>query len=194
MILLTSLTATDGGEAVKLVFDVDGEKESYVIAAADHFLIGLKKGEISGDDYLSVKIAAERYNAIRIAIRSLASGQCSAKRLYVKLLQKSIRAADAQYAVRFVREHGYIDEKAQIESYLREMIGHKCMGRHKIVPALLAKGYRSADIHAVLEEQYTEQDFAQAKKAFLQKKFGKTSPETREEAEEMKKALYKWGY
>lgn len=194
MIVATSFTATDGGEAVRIVLDVDGEKETYVISVADHFLIGLKKGEVAGDDYLSVKIAADRYNAIRVAIRSITAAQCSAKRLFVKLLQKQIRPCDAEYAVRYVRDRGYIDEKSQIESYLRDMVGRKFMGQHKVVPALLAKGYNSKLIHAVLEEQYTESDFAEAKKAFLEKKFGKASPETREEAEEMKKVLYKQGF
>lgn len=194
MIEVVSLTAADGGDAIRIVFSVDGEEETYTVSAADHFLIGLRKGECDGEDYLSVKVAADRYSAVRAALRSIAAGQCSAKRLYVKLLQKKIRAADAQYAVRFVRGKGYIDERAQIESYLHEMIGRKHMGRNKVVPALLSKGYTASDIRRVLEENYSESDFAEAKKAFLLAKFGKTAPATPAEADEMKKALYKNGY
>lgn len=194
MIEVRAITAADGGEAVRITLLADGNEECYTVSAADHFLLGLRKGEIAGEDYLEVTVAADRYAAVRAALRSLAAGQCSARRLYTKLLAKHIRAADAQYAVRFVRGKGYLDEKKQIESYLRDMIGRKHMGRNKAVPALLAKGYAAADIRAVLEETYTEGDFAEAKAAFLLAKFGKTAPETADEAAEMKKALYKQGF
>ncbi len=194
MIKVVSLTAADGGDAIRIVFSVDGEEETYTLSAADHFLIGLRKGECDGETYLSVVTAADRYAAVRAALRSLAAGQCSAKRLYCKLLAKHIRAEDAKYAVRFVRDRGYLDEKAQILSHLRVMLGRKHMGRGKIMPTLLAKGYRAADITAALEENFTESDFAEAKEAFLLAKFGKTAPDTPAEATEMKKALYKWGH
>ena len=194
MIEVVSLTAADGGDAVTVKLRIDGEEESYTLSAADHFLIGVRKGEVDGETYLSVTAAADRYAAVRAAIRSLAAGQCSARRLYCKLLAKHIRAEDAKYAVRFVRDRGYLDERGQIVSHLRVMLGRKHMGRGKIVPMLLAKGYRSADITAVLEENFTESDFAAAKRAFLMEKFGKTAPADPAEAAEMKKALYKWGH
>lgn|GEM_PF-1354866 len=194
MILVTSFAATDGGEAVKVLLDVDGETEKYVLSAADHFTLSLRKGEIDGETYVSVKVAADHYKAVRLASSLSAHSPCSAKKLYGKLRQRGISAGDAQYAVDFLLRIGFLDEKWQIESYLRDMVGKKYMGRHKAVPALLAKGYTSRDIQSVLEEHYSETDFAEAKRAFLLKKFGKLSPDSREEAEEMKKALYKNGH
>lgn len=194
MIEVVSLTAADGGDAIRIKLHIDGEEECHTLSAADHFLIGVRKGEIDGEVYLEITTAADRYAAVRAALRSLAAGQCSAQRLYCKLLAKRIRAEHAKYAVRFVRDKGYLDEKGQILSHLRTMILRKHMGRGKVMPMLLAKGYRTADIAAVLEENFTEQDLAEAKAAFLEAKFGKTAPATPAEATEMKKALYKQGF
>ena len=63
-----------------------------------------------------------------------------------------------------------------------------------MLPALLAKGYSGERISAILDEKYTDSDFKKFRREFLVKTFGKTSPETHEEATEMKKALYKQGY
>ena len=194
MILVTHFCATDGGEAVKITVDVDGEEETYVVSAADHFTLSLRKGEIDGETYVSLRLAADHYKAVRLASSLSAHSPCSAKRLFGKLRQRGISAGDAQYAVEFLLRIGFLDEHWQIQSYLADMVGKKHMGRRKVVPALLQKGYPSAKINAVLEAHYTENDFSEAKRAFLLKKFGKTSPATREEAETMKKALYKWGF
>ena len=59
---------------------------------------------------------------------------------------------------------------------------------------LCAKGYSADSINAAIDKNYTDDDFAFYKQKFLEKKFGKTKPETGEEALEMKKALYKQGY
>ena len=103
MIEVMRLAATDGGDGVRVTLDIDGAEEVYTVSAADHFLLGLKKGELDGERYLELTVAADRYAAVRAALRSLAAGQCSAKRLYIKLLAKHIRSEDAKYAVRFVR-------------------------------------------------------------------------------------------
>lgn len=188
------LAATDGGDGVRVTLDIDGAEEVYTVSAADHFLLGLKKGELDGERYLELTVAADRYAAVRAALRSLAAGQCSAKRLYIKLLAKHIRSEDAKYAVRFVRNKGYIDERAQIASQLETMIRRKHLGRGRVMPTLMAKGYAMKDILAVLDAEYGESDFAEAKRAFLMEKFGKTAPADPAEAAEMKKALYKWGH
>ena len=192
---IQSLAATDGGEGITLtVLCADGAKEKLTVSVEDYTAYKLQKGEIDETLCFALREAASRYGAKRAALRILAAGQCSRQKLYEKLLRRGFRSADARAAADFAAEGGYSDETWQIESYLRELVEKRYIGRRKVVPMLLAKGYSGERIRTVLDEKYSVADFAKYKKAFLVKKFGKTTPDTREEAEEMKKALYKQGY
>ena len=192
---IQSLAAADGGEGITLtVLSADGDKEKMTVSLEDYTAYKLQKGEISEEMCFALREAASRYGAKRAALRILAVGQCSRKKLYEKLLHRGFRSADARAATDFAAEGGYIDETWQIESYLRELVEKRYIGRHKVVPMLLAKGYGGEQIRTVLDEKYSDADFAKYKKAFLVKKFGKTTPDSPKEAEEMKKALYKQGF
>ena len=185
----------DGGEGITLtVLSADGDKEKLTVSVEDYTAYKLQKGEISEELLFELRAAASVYGAKRAALRILSAGQCSRKKLYEKLLRRGFGASDARAAADFAAEGGYIDETWQIESYLRELVEKRYIGRRKVVPILLAKGYSGERIREVLDEKYTAADFARYKNAFLMKKFGKPTPETREEAEEIKKALYKQGY
>lgn len=192
---IQSLAAVDGGEGITLtVLSADGDKEKLTVSVEDYAAYKLQKGEISETLLYALRTAASVYGAKRAALRILAAGQCSKKKLYEKLLRRGFRACDARAAADFAAHGGYIDEEWQIESYLGELVEKRYIGRRKVVPMLLAKGYGGDNIRKVLDEKYTDADFAKYKNAFLMKKFGKPTPETREEAEEMKKALYKQGF
>ena len=192
---IQSLAAVHGGEGIAVtVLLADGEKEKLTVSVSDYAAYDLQKGEIDETLFLALRRAASVYEAKRAALRILAAGQCSRKKLFEKLIRRGFVADAARAAADFAADGGYIDENWQIESYLRELVEKRCIGRRKVVPMLLSKGYSGENIRAVLEGKYTDADFARVKKAFLVKKFGKTSPETREEALEMQKALYKQGF
>ena len=192
---IQSLAAVHGGEGIALtVLLADGGTEKLTVSVEDYSAYGLQKGAIDGTLFAALRHAASAYAAKRSALRILAAGQCNRKKLFEKLLRRGFSVEDARTAADFAAEGGYIDENWQIESYLRELVEKRCIGRRKVVPMLLSKGYSGENIRAVLEGKYTDADFARVKKAFLVKKFGKTSPETREEALEMQKALYKQGF
>ncbi|MBQ8837407.1 MAG: RecX family transcriptional regulator [Clostridia bacterium] len=194
MIKLYSVRSADGGDGVRLSFDIDGVKKSFIVSADDFLSLGVTKGELDECVFDEICDADAAYGAVRAAIRILSAGQCSKKKLYEKLRRRGFTHECAKNASDFASKHGYIDEEWQIESYIRELVEKKFVGRRKVVPMLIAKGYSGDKISAVLDEKYTEEDFKAAKRQFLMKKFGKTKPETYEEAEEMKKALYKQGY
>lgn len=194
MISLVSFSYTDGGDGVKISAVRESEKCMLTISAEDFLSLGIVKGEVSDYDFLEIERAALYYRAYRTAIRILLSGQCSKKRLYDKLRARSFSHEASLFASQKALDGGYIDEKWQIESYLKELVGKKLYGRRKILPYLLARGYSAAKINEALDENYSESDFARVKAAFLQKKFGRIKPETHEEAEEFRKALYKQGF
>ncbi|MBQ5389476.1 MAG: hypothetical protein IIU58_01055 [Clostridia bacterium] len=193
--IIQSLAAVHGGEGITVTVLVqDGGKEKLTVSVGDYTAYDLQKGAISEELLFELRAAASCYEAKRAALRILAAGQCSKKKLYEKLLRRGFSSDAARAAADFAASGGYIDENWQIESYLGELVEKRYIGSRKVVPMLLAKGYSGERIRAVLAEKYTDAELARYKKAFLLKKFGKTSPETRDEALEMQKALYKQGY
>ena len=149
----------------------------------------------AGDDALAaVTAAAGRYAALRAAVRMLGAGQCSRRRLYEKLRARRIPDADAAFAVETAYAAGYIDEDWQLKSYIRTLTAQKQYGPRKLYAALAAKGYRGDDIRRAMDESFGEEEIRAARRAFLEKKFGKTAPATRDEAAAMRQALYKQGF
>ena len=124
----------------------------------------------------------------------LGAGQCSRRRLYEKLRARRITDADATFAVDTVYAKGYIDEDWQLRSYIRTLTAQKQYGPRKLYAALAAKGYRGDDIRRAMDENFGAEEIRAARRAFLEKKFGKTVPETRDEAAAMRQALYKQGF
>lgn len=194
MISLVSFTYTDGGDGVKITAVREDEKCTLTVSAEDFLNLGIVKGEVSDYDFLEIERAALYYRAYRTAVRMLSSAQCSKKRLYQKLRARSFSHEASLFAAEKAGKGGYIDEKWQIESYLRTLVEKNLCGRRKILPYLLAKGYSAAKINQAIDEKYSEEDFTRAKREFLLKKFGKTKPESPSEAEEFRKALYKQGF
>ena len=185
--------AADNGDGVKIIIDIEGVKNTLTVSADDFIESGVKKGD-TDFDFEFLKDADKRYAARRAAIRILSSGQCSAQKLYQKLRARGFPHECAKNASDFAAESGYIDEEWHVSSCLRALVEKRYIGKRKLIPMLLAKGYSALKINAVIDEKYTDEDFAVFKCKFLEKKFGKTKPDTREEAEEFRKALYKQGY
>ena len=178
---------------MKVTVYFDGVKNTYTVSAEFYLENGIKKGDFC--DIYDELVAEDRlYSARRTAIRILSAGQCSSHRLYEKLKMRGFPHECAKNATDFVAAEGYIDEDWQIENYLKTLVEKKYYGRRKLIPTLLAKGYSGERICAILNEKYTDSDFNKFRTEFLEKTFGKISPETHEEAAEMKKALYKQGY
>ena len=163
------------------------------ISVDDFIALSLKLGPISPECLDALTVAADRYGACRAAVRMLSAGACSQKKLVGKLRAKGFSPEHADFAASFAAARGYIDERAQIESYLRLYIENKNYGPRKILPALLSRGYSQSEISDCLLA-YTEADFAHAKARFLLQKFKKETPDTAEEAAKMRAALYKQGF
>lgn len=193
---VTRLTSADGGDGVRLTLAdfLDGEGHTLTISADDFLAMRIARGAMDADTLAAVTEAAGRYAALRAAIRILGAGQCSRRRLYEKLRARRITDADATFAVDTVYAKGYIDEDWQLRSYIRTLTAQKQYGPRKLYAALAAKGYRSDDIRRAMDENFGAEEIRAARRVFLEKKFGKTAPETRDEAAAMRQALYKQGF
>ncbi len=194
MIVVLGLKSCDSGDGIKLTLELDGEKNTYTVGVDFYIECGILKGEISEELFDEIVEESRLYGAKRSAIRMLTSAQCSKKRLMQKLMARGFNYECAKNATDFAAQKGYIDEGWQIENYLKTLVEKKYFGRRKVIPALLAKGYNAGEINRILDEKYTDADFKKWRTEFLISKFGKSKPDTSEEALEMKKALYKQGY
>ncbi|MBQ7660497.1 MAG: RecX family transcriptional regulator [Clostridia bacterium] len=191
---LCRLAAADGGEGVTLTLLVDGEKEKFTISADDYIELSLTRGEIEEATADELRARAAAYAARRAALRLIAAGRCSQKKLAEKLRLRHFSPEDAAAAAAFVAAHGYIDERGQVENYVETLFFCKGYGPRKIRPMLLQKGYAAEDIDRAIAEKITAQELGAAKAAFLQKKFGKEKPQTYEEAAAFRAALYRTGF
>ena len=193
---VTRCTAVDGGDGVRLTLAdfEDGEGRTLTVSADDFVALGILRGGMDADTLAAVTAAAGKYMALRAAYRMLAAGQCSRRRLYEKLRARHTSDADARFAVDTAYEKGYIDEDWQLRSYIRTLTAKNLYGPRKLYAALAAKGYGGADIRRAMDECFGEDAVRAAKRAFLEKKFGKTVPDTRDEAQAMRNALYKQGF
>lgn len=193
---VTRLTSADGGDGVRLTLAdfPDGKGRTLTISADDFLAMRIARGAMGADTLAVVTEAAGRYAALRAAIRMLGAGQCSRRRLYEKLRARRITDADATFAVDTVYAKGYIDEDWQLRSYIRTLTAQRQYGPRKLYAALAAKGYRGDDIRRAMDENFGAEEIRAARRVFLEKKFGKTAPETRDEAAAMRQALYKQGF
>lgn len=194
---IVRLTSVDGGDGVRLTLIgfADGEEKQTLTLSADDFLsLGVAKGGLDEEAFDTLCAAAARYTALRAAYCLLSAGQCSRKKLYAKLRARHIPDAEARFAVETAYLRGYIDEDWQIASYIRTLAEKNLYGPRKIYASLVAKGYSGDAVRQALSETLDEESVLRLKRAFLEKKFGKTKPETREEAQKMRAALYKQGY
>lgn len=193
---VTRLTSADGGDGVRLTLAdfPDGKGHTLTISADDFLAMRIARGAMDADTLAAVTEAAGRYAALRAAIRMLGAGQCSRRRLYEKLRARRITDADATFAVDTVYAKGYIDEDWQLRSYIRTLTAQKQYGPRKLYAALAAKGYRGDDIRRAMDENFGAEEIRAARRVFLEKKFGKAVPETRDEAAAMRQALYKQGF
>ncbi|MBQ9429558.1 MAG: RecX family transcriptional regulator [Clostridia bacterium] len=193
-VTLCRLVAVHGGEGVELYLNVDGEQRSLVLSANDCVELGLMRGELSDGIFNEIERRAAAYAARRAALRILAAGKCSQKQLAQKLRARRFSAQDAAAAAAYAAEKGYIDERWQVENYVETLFFNKGYGPRKIRPFLLQKGYAPDEIDRAIAEKIDGDRLAAAKAAFLKKKFGKTKPQSYEEAAAFRAALYRNGF
>ncbi len=133
----------------------------------------------------------EFYRARRKALNILAYGDNSERMLEYKLLRAGIGRECAKEVVHEMVGLGYINAERQLDKIITALVNGSHLGRLKIIPKLMAKGYSRSEIEARIDELLYngEIDFELAKAELIAKKLPSDA-----DGEEIKKLLCKNGF
>ena len=95
---------------------------------------------------------------IRTAMNILGYADHTCRRLLVKLRQKGFSAEDAETAVAYCLEKGYINEERQLEAAVHHMAVHQLYGRRRMIAELSKLGFSRS---AITEADFSGIDFAE---------------------------------
>lgn len=171
----------------------EGESADYTVNTTLYTDIGSPSigDTIDEASLLAIQYADELYRAKKKALSILSYADNNQQTLKAKLLRAGFKYEIAQKACEEMISYGYINEKNQLERLILVEANQKLRGPLRIIPALTAKGYSSADVREVLNRLIDEGeiDFSENAERLIQKKLSSDAEEG-----DRKKLLYKNGY
>lgn len=172
----------------------EGEETSgYTVSARLYSEIGspMRREMLTDEQLVVIKREDEYVRAKKKALSYLALADNNERTLRTKLVGRGFSREVSSEVAREMVTLGYIDERRQLERLVLAEANVKLAGKNKIVPKLMAKGYSSSDISAVIRELVDtgEIDFRENARRLLEKKLPHDA-----DVEEKKKLLFKNGY
>ena len=170
----------------------DGEEKlDFTVSESEYISLGSFLCGDDVEDIEALRACDMRYRAKLYALRILSYGNNSASTLKRKLILKSIFPGVAAEVCKEMIGLGYINEDAQLRSLIENEANSKLSGRRKIIPKLIAKGYKKENIELVLEDLISHGivDFNENKRKLIEKKLTRGA-----DAAEKRKLLYSYGY
>ena len=170
----------------------EGEKKlDFTVSEEEYRSLGSLR---IGDEVSDVSLLSEydmRYKAKMYALRILAYADNNELSLVRKLIAKSISTDIAKETAREMVGLGYVNERRQLERIIESEVANKLTGRKKLIPKLLSKGYRKAEIEEVISDLISHGvvDFEKSKAKLIEKMLPENA-----DSEQIRKLLYKFGY
>ena len=132
-----------------------------------------------------------RYRARLYALRILEYGDNNEASLLRKLMLRNVSADIAKKTAREMIGLGYVNERRQLERIIESEVNKKLIGRKKLVPKLISKGYKRKEIDEVISDLISHGvvDFEKSKEELIKKHLPESS-----NTDEKKRLLYKFGY
>lgn len=178
---------------ISITVSEGGEGKTYTVRASVYEELGSPKkaAVLTEENMHTLRDADEYYRGKRAALSILSYGDNNAKTLLEKLRRRSISDQTGEKIIKEMISLGYIDERRQLERLILEDSNRKLLGPRKMMPRLLAKGYKSADIKEVYSNltRTGEVNLGENKEKLLEKHIG-----TDRDDEEVKRILFKYGY
>ncbi len=171
----------------------DGATAAYTVESSLYANIGapLPSDEISEEHFSDIVYSDGLFRATKKALSLLSYSDNSGATLAAKVRRAGFSAEIAEACVEDMMRHGYINEQRQLERLIAAEVNFKLCGRAKLIPKLMAKGYKRCDIEAVTDRliESGEIDFDRVRAELIQKKLG-DSPEDGD----VRALLYKSGF
>lgn len=172
---------TDSGESTDCTVNVRRHTELSALSVGDML-------DASAEEMLL--LADEEHRAYKRALSFLSYADNNERTLKRKLTMHGIRADVAEDVCREMVALGYVDDRRQL-SRLIVSEAEKLYGPAKILARLVAKGYNSCDVKAVMRDlcDLGEIDFSALAKRLVDKKYPDGAT-----VDERRAILYKHGY
>ena len=191
--MITLRSIREIGDKGLLSLAIGGEESAnYTVNASLYAEIGSPSvGDILNDEQIYlIKEYDEYFRAKKKALSILAYADNNRRNLAMKLSKAGFGRDLTDRVVCEMVSLGYVDEKRQLERLITLEANGKLRGPLRIVPALVSKGYASAEVREIMFDlvETGEINFRKNAMALLDKKLPEAEPE------EKKKFLYKNGY
>ncbi len=171
----------------------DGEEKRYfVISTKEYEEIGTPnlREDLTRDTISQLEHCDTLYRAKLKAMRILSYGDNSTRTLIRKLKLAGFTNEVATVICEEMVSLGYINTSRQLERLITGAVNISNLGKRKIIPKLIAKGYDKKDIEAAIEKLLSvgEIDFSLARERLISR-LGENASE-----DMIKKVLYKNGH
>ncbi len=166
---------------------------AYTVEAALYAQIGTPppSSEIPKEAFERIAYRDEIFRATKKALSLLSYSDNNCRTLEAKLRRAGFSSTAARECVGEMLSRGYINEVRQIERLVLSEAKFKLTGRGKIIPKLIAKGYKRVEIEGVIDAlvERGELDFEEIKRTLVMKKLGREPSN-----EDVLRLYYKHGF
>ena len=178
---------------IRIGVESGAEKFDFTVSESEYCEAGSPtlRENLTRDTFGALRIADMRYRARLKALRVLSYGDNSEKMLARKLSSAGISSDIISETVDEMLSLGYINSARQIERLVLNEVNLHHYGPLKIIPKLIAKGYKKSEISEVIRSltEKGEIDFDKSKERLIA-----SSLDADADGEQIKKLLYKNGY
>ena len=179
MYVLKKISPSGSGDRLLLlIIAPDGESETVRVSPETYRRFGLKKGELSEEQYSEIVSTSSYEEALAKGIRILGYGANSPRQLKDKLSRSGVSRETAEACVDEICARGYINESYDAQR-LAESLIKKGYGPKRVLASLRSKGYSDEAVDAVLEV-FEATDFEKACTRVARVKFKRLSNERSE--------------
>ncbi len=85
----------------------------------------------------------------------------TAEQVRRKMIEKGYAPEEAAFAVAFLEEFGYVDDRQYARMFVRDLLARKAVGRRKLAEELAKRGVQKFDVEDVLTEVFPHDEIAE---------------------------------
>ncbi len=175
--------------------DFSGE-EALILSKSEYNRLAneLEEGkEVTEELYDRLKSAAERSSVIVEAVSILRRSGKSRRELARSLKLKKFSDDSVKYALKFVVEKGYLDEKRDCQSKAERLLRQNHYGRQRISTYLYTHGY-DLDLAKSTADELDDNDIREALRYNIRKKFPNIADFDRSQRDKAVASLIRLGF